>query len=83
MVSTEAPREPSDVTASDVPAGEDAAGTPVMVAPEPTSVADIGLPEQMLIDLTLKTIRHLGNPSAYGLSERMAIPPQILNDILD
>lgn len=56
---------------------------PVVAAPEPTSMAEVGLTEQVIIDLTLKTIRHLGKPSAYDLGERMAIPTPVLNEILE
>ena len=58
-------------------------GASAMHAPEPTSMAEVGLSEQVLIDLTLKMIRHLAKPSAYDLGERMAIPTAVLTEILE
>ena len=80
MVSTE-PR--SLFPGTDDGALEDATEVPAVAAPEPSSMADIGLSDQIVIDLTLKTIRHLGTPSAYDLGERMAIPTAVLNEILE
>jgi hypothetical protein len=62
---------------------EELRDAPVVAAPEPTSIAEVGLNEQVVIDLTLKHIRHLGKPSAYDLSERLAIPTPVLNDVLE
>ena len=83
MVSSELSRQHDDVADAGAFLQEDAPASPAVVAPEPTSVEDIGLPDQILSDLTLKMIRHLGKPSAYGLSERMAVPPPVLNEVLD
>jgi hypothetical protein len=49
---------------------------------QPRTVADTGLSLAFLTDLALKTIHYSGAPSATHLTERMALPPAIVQQLL-
>jgi len=50
--------------------------------PQPRTLADTGLSLAFLTDLALKTIHYAGLPSATHLTERMALPPAIVQQLL-
>ena len=50
--------------------------------PEPQTLAETGLSLAFLTDLALKTIHYAGLPSATHMTERMALPPAIVQQIL-
>jgi predicted ATPase with chaperone activity len=50
--------------------------------PQPRTVADTGLSKAFLMDLALKTIHYTGLPSAANLTQRMALAPAIVQDLL-
>jgi len=50
--------------------------------PQPQTLADTGLSLAFLTDLALKTIHYAGLPSATHMTERMALPPAIVQQIL-
>jgi predicted ATPase with chaperone activity len=49
---------------------------------QPRTVADTGLSKAFLMDLALKTIHYTGLPSAANLTQRMALAPAIVQDLL-
>ena len=49
---------------------------------QPRTLADTGLSLAFLTDLALKTIHYSGLPSATHMTERMALPPAIVQQIL-
>jgi predicted ATPase with chaperone activity len=49
---------------------------------QPRTLADTGLSKAFLMDLALKTIHYTGLPSAANLTQRMALAPAIVQDLL-
>jgi len=49
---------------------------------QPRTLADTGLSKAFLMDLALKTVHYAGLPSATHMSQRMALPPAIVQDLL-
>jgi len=49
---------------------------------QPQTLADTGLSLAFLTDLALKTIHYAGLPSATHITERMALPPAIVQQLL-
>ncbi|MCJ7810638.1 MAG: hypothetical protein MUP62_00310, partial [Dehalococcoidia bacterium] len=49
---------------------------------QPRTLADTGLSRAFLMDLALKTIHYAGLPSATHMSQRMALPPAIVLELL-
>ena len=86
MVSTE-PR--SLFPGADDGAIEDAREVPAVAAPEPTSMAEIGLPDQIVIDLTLKLslpalgVGSRGEPAQAAVRAlRVVLDPPVLDQHL-
>jgi len=50
--------------------------------PQPRTLAETGLSLAFLTDLALKTIHYAGLPSATHMTERMALPPPIVQQLL-
>lgn len=49
---------------------------------QPRTVADTGLSKAFLMDLALKTIHYTGQPSAAHMTQRMALPSAIVQELL-
>jgi energy-coupling factor transporter ATP-binding protein EcfA2 len=60
---------------------EEEAGIPFFPT-QPRTLADTGLSIAFLTDLALKTIHYAGTPSAAHLTERMALAPAIVQQVL-
>jgi predicted ATPase with chaperone activity len=60
---------------------EENAATSIL-PPQPQTLADTGLSLAFLTDLALKTIHYAGLPSATHVTERMALPPAIVQQLL-
>jgi len=52
------------------------------VPSQPRTLADTGLSKAFLMDLALKTIHYAGLPSATHMTQRMALPSAIVQEIL-
>lgn len=61
--------------------GEDTI-SPDLLPPEPRTLSETGLSRALLTDLALKTIYYSGMPSASHLTQRMALPPRIVDELL-
>ena len=51
--------------------------------PAPESLAELGLPDSFLEDLTLKTLHRIAVPTSTGLANAMRIPPALVRELLD
>ncbi len=49
---------------------------------QPRTLADTGLSKAFLMDLALKTIHYTGLPTATNVTQRMALPPAIVQELL-
>ncbi|MCJ7509541.1 MAG: ATP-binding protein, partial [Dehalococcoidia bacterium] len=49
---------------------------------QPRTLADTGLSKAFLMDLALKTVHYAGLPSATHMTQRMALPPAIVQELL-
>ena len=52
------------------------------VPSQPRTLADTGLSKAFLMDLALKTVHYAGLPSATHMTQRMALPPAIVQELL-
>jgi predicted ATPase with chaperone activity len=51
--------------------------------PAPTTIADLGLPDRFLEDLTLKTLYRIAVPTPIGLANAMRVTPIIVRQVLE
>ncbi len=81
------PLEPMDRAGGGSPLEEGASGAQLPPVEGqgprvPTSLEDTGLPRDLIIGLLVKTLYHRGSLSGFGISDSMALPFAILDDLL-
>ena len=73
--------EPDAQTSSQTVTVEEEQAT-AFVPSQPRTLADTGLSKAFLMDLALKTVHYAGLPSATHMTQRMALPPAIVQELL-